>query len=385
MRMLVVAAPGIGHLLPMLPLARAARDRGHDVRIASGSSLAPIAAAAGFPFVEAGPERMEVVGRAIPGLPQATGRRRAVLMVRHGFAERIAATQTAVLLAASSAWRPDLIVREDMAFAGWIVADRLGTPHATVQVTAWRPRVQDIAREPLAALRVAHGLPPDRDLAGLFGQVFFGTRPPSLQDPDAPLPVGAMPLRPIADDQVGAADPVDDLPDPGGRPRVVVTLGTVDSGQRPMLRALIEGATAAGAQVVVALGADPSTLGPIDPDVVVRAYLPLSVVLPTTDAVVFHGGSGTLTAALAAGRPLVITPIAADQLDNADRALAAGIARVVPLAEVEPKTVRDATTAVLHDPRYRERAEAVAAEIAAMPGPDRAVEHLESIVERRTA
>jgi MGT family glycosyltransferase len=254
-----------------------------------------------------------------------------------------------------------------------------------VQVTAWRPRVQDIAREPLAALRVAHGLPPDRDLAGLFGQVFFGTRPPSLQDPDAPLPVGAMPLRPIADDQVGAADPVDDLPDPGGRPRVVVTLGTVDSGQRPMLRALIEGATAAGAQVVVALGADPSTLGPIDPDVVVRAYLPLSVVLPTTDAVVFHGGSGTLTAALAAGRPLVITPIAADQLDNADRALSAGIARVVPLAEVEPKTVRDATTAVLHDPRYRERAEAVAAEIAAMPGPDRAVEHLESIVERRTA
>jgi UDP:flavonoid glycosyltransferase YjiC (YdhE family) len=315
-------------------------------------------------------------------------------MVRHGFAERIAAAQTADLLAATSTWQPDLVVREDMAFAGWILADRLGVPHATVQITAWRPRVQDIAREPLAALRVVHGLAPDRELAGLFGRVFFGTRPPSLQDPDAPLPVGALSLRPVADDQAGgattatdesAAVPSHDLPDPNGRPRVVVTLGTVDSGQRPMLRALIEGAAAAGAQVIVALGADPSTLGPTDPDVVVRAYLPMSVVLPTADAVVFHGGSGTLTAALAAGRPLVITPIAADQLDNADRALAAGVARVVPLAEVEPETVRDATTAVLHDPRYRERAEAVAAEIAAMPGPDRAVEHLESIVERRTA
>jgi UDP:flavonoid glycosyltransferase YjiC (YdhE family) len=313
-------------------------------------------------------------------------------MVRHGFAERIAAAQTADVLAATSEWHPDLVVREDMAFAGWILADRLGIPHATVQITAWRPRVQDIAREPLAALRVVHGLPPDRELAGLFGRVFFGTRPPSLQDPDAPLPAGAMALRPIADDQAGGATNTtdglvasDDLPDPGGRPRVVVTLGTVDSGQRPMLRSLIEGAAATRAQVIVALGADPSTLGPIDPDVVVRAYLPMSVVLPTADAVVFHGGSGTLTSALAAGRPLVITPIAADQLDNADRALAAGVARVVPLAEVDPETVRDAMTAVLHDPRYRERAAAVAAEIAAMPGPDRAVEHLESIVVRRTA
>ena len=55
MRFLFSTTPGIGHLLPMLPLARAARDRGHDVVIAGGSSLAPTIAAAGFRHAPMGP------------------------------------------------------------------------------------------------------------------------------------------------------------------------------------------------------------------------------------------------------------------------------------------------------------------------------------------
>ena len=40
MRILVASSPGVGHLLPLLPVARAAAARGHDVRIAAGASLA---------------------------------------------------------------------------------------------------------------------------------------------------------------------------------------------------------------------------------------------------------------------------------------------------------------------------------------------------------
>jgi UDP:flavonoid glycosyltransferase YjiC (YdhE family) len=132
--------------------------------------------------------------------------------------------------------------------------------------------------------------------------------------------------------------------------------------------------------VVVALGADPTTFGPTPPPVTLRAYVPMSRLLPASDVVAFHGGSGTMLAAAAAGVPMVIVPLGADQPDNADRTEAAGIARAVALEGLSADAVRTALEAVLGDPDYRSRAAAVAAEVAAMPSPEAAVTHLESLV-----
>ena len=38
-RVLFTACPLYGHVLPMLPLMRSARDAGHDVRVATGTDL----------------------------------------------------------------------------------------------------------------------------------------------------------------------------------------------------------------------------------------------------------------------------------------------------------------------------------------------------------
>ena len=143
-------------------------------------------------------------------------------------------------------------------------------------------------------------------------------------------PRPAADLGPIADDRLGADAATDDDPFPprDGRPRVAVTLGTVNHHQVAVLRALIDGAVAAGAHVV-ALGADPELVGEVPPGVSVHAYVPMSVLLPASDLVAFHAGSGTMLAALAAGTPMIIVPLAADQPDNADRCLAAGVARVL--------------------------------------------------------
>ena len=401
MRILVASAPGVGHLLPLLPLARAARERGHEVVIAGGASLEPIAAAAGFTLAAMGPATIDEVARTIPGVREVSGRRRAVLIFRGAFCGVIAADMADGIHELSSAWRPDVIVREDMAFGAWIAADREAIPHVTVQTTAWRPRMRDLAGEPLNELRVRHGLAADPELAGLLGRAFFTTRPPSLRDPALPFPAGTLELRPIADDRHAGAEadagraggagpaagagtdgdgPVDPFPPADGRPRVAVTLGTVNAGETTVLRALIDGAVAAGAHVVVALGADPATLGPVPAGVVVEAYVPMSTLLPAADLVAFHGGSGTMMAALAAARPMVIVPLAADQPDNADRCAAAGVARVVAIDELSVEGVRAAVEAVASDPTYRRRAAAVAAEIEAMPGPEVAVESLEALL-----
>lgn len=269
-----------------------------------------------------------------------------------------------------------------MAFGGWIAAEGLGIPHVTVQATAWRPRMRDLASAPLNELRERHGLAHDPELAGLYGAAFFTTRPSSLRDPDVPLPDVTAELRPIADDQHdgAAADP---FPPADGRLRIAVTLGTVNNGQRDVLRTLVVGAAATGAHVSVALGADPATLGEVPDGVTAHRYVPMSTLLPAADLVAFHGGSGTMLAALAAARPMVIVPLAADQPDNADLCERAGVARVVPLEALTTDAVRLAVADVLARPRFREQAADVAAEIAAMPGPDAALDRIESIVANR--
>jgi UDP:flavonoid glycosyltransferase YjiC (YdhE family) len=380
MRILVVSTPGVGHLLPLLPLARVARERGHDVRVASGVGLAGIVASAGFELVEIGPPTIDAVVATQPWAPEATGRRRAVLTFREVFCGRLAADQSTDLLAATDVWRPDLVVREDMAHAGWLVAQRLGIPQVTVQVTAWRPRMRDLATEPLGALREGLGLPPDPELATLYGDGLFLARPRSLVDPAAGLPANTAELRPVADDDVDAdGASAQDLPDPQGRPRIAVTLGTVNRRRHDVLRPIIEGADAAGAQVIVALGDDPAVLAPVPAGAWVGRYVPMSALVATSDVVAFHGGSGTMLAALAAGRPLLVVPLAADQPDNAERCAAIGVAIVIEPEALSANAVRTAIESILGDPRYRRRASEVAAEIAAMPGPDAAVLRLERI------
>lgn len=383
MRILVDSSSGVGHLFPLLPLAREARDHGHEVIVGVGSGLASVVAAAGFEHVPVGLPSLSQAVAAVPELIGLTGRQRAVVTFRRVFCEAIAPAIATDVLALTERWRPDVIVHEDMDFGSGVAADRLGIPHATIQATAWRPRMRDLAQEPVDALRRQHGLSPDPGLAGLYGRLFFTTRPASMRDPSAPLPEVAAELRPIADDRLGQADDsiMDPFPGQDGRRRIAITLGTVNAGQVGLLRMLIDGAAAVGAHVVVALGADPSTLGQVTAGVDVRAYVPMSTLLPAADIVVFHGGSGTMLAALAAGRPMVIVPLAADQPDNADQCAAAGVARVLDAAGLTVDAVRHAIEAVLTDPTFRQRATDISAEIAAMPGPDAALDRIEALTD----
>jgi N-glycosyltransferase len=84
-----------------------------------------------------------------------------------------------------------------------------------------------------------------------------------------------------------------------------------------------------------------------------------------------------------AGLPLVLIPLFGDQPPNAERAAAAGVARVLAPSEVTPAAVREATRAVLHEPGYRERLAALRAEIAALPPVERAVGWFERIARDR--
>jgi len=136
--------------------------------------------------------------------------------------------------------------------------------------------------------------------------------------------------------------------------------------------------------VTVVRNQDPTGYGPQPPNVHVERYIPLSLLLPHCDAAVTNGGSGALMAALGQGLPVVVGPISADQPANAARCAALGLGRVAEFTALTPERARDAVSGVLNEPSYRRNAERLRDEMAALPGPEYAVQLLEQLaVEKR--
>ena len=355
MRILVSSTPGLGHLLPMLPLARAARERGHEVVIASGSSLAQVAAAAGFPHEAMGPATIGAVVDDIPELVGLTGRRRAVVTLRRAFCETIAPAMADGVSELAERWRPDVIVHEDRELGSWVAAERLGIPHVTVQATAWRPRMTDIGNEPLNALRERYGLARDEGLAGLYGRLFSDHAAPvaprrrcadARDDRRAPADRG----RPTRNDHGAGPGPVS-APRWAASRRDHARHGELRPGGGPAGAHRWRGRRRSTRRRRARRGPGVTGHGPggrFGPRV--RADVEL---LPAADLVAFHGGSGTMLAALAAGTPMIIVPFAADQPDNADRCLAAGVARVLAPEGLDAGAVKDRRRSHRLRPRLR--------------------------------
>ena len=96
----------------------------------------------------------------------------------------------------------------------------------------------------------------------------------------------------------------------------------------------------------------------------VRQFIPQHEVLPWCQAVVCHGGSGTVLGALAHGLPVLVAPQGADQWSNAQLVAGAGAGRLLLGDEVTVESVRRDVMALLHTASYAVAARGIAAEIA---------------------
>jgi UDP-glucoronosyl and UDP-glucosyl transferase len=285
------------------------------------------------------------------------------------------------LLELARDWRPDLVVHDDSEQGTWIAAERLGIPHVSLQATAWRGAGMRLSAEPLGRLRERLGLPPDPDLARWHRHGYLTTRPSLLQNPDDLVPPTSIPLQPIALD--GTDDPTPSwlsTRDPS-RPRVAVTLGTILPGRLDAMEAILAGLERLDVEVVATVGPglDPASLGDRPDHVRVERYVPMSRLLATVDALVFHGGSGTMLAALAHGVPLVVLPVAADQPENADRCAAAGVGIVLEPSARTAGDIAAATGAVLADRRHRDATARVREHLETMPSPVAVLHRLEAL------
>jgi UDP:flavonoid glycosyltransferase YjiC (YdhE family) len=382
LRVLFTVRSGLGHLHPLIPIARAAQAAGHEVIFAASLSVASVVERAGFRCQPAGlvidDQHVEDL---VPEMRGSVGKERAAFYWRHIFAEHAPAVMIPALLEFTSVWHPDLIVRDDTEFSGCIVAERLDVPHAAVQTVAFRPHLYDLIREPLSQRRVEAGLPPDPDLAMPFRYLFLSPFPAGYLNPAVTLPSTTLRLRPVPFDrsgEEGLPEWCDRLPD---RPTVYLTLGTVFNYRTDIVRTFLEGLRDEPVNLIVTVGRnqDPGQFGRQPEHVHIERYIPQTLLFGRCNLVITHGGSGTVMAALTHGVPMVIVPIAADQPDNAERCAGLGVAQVIPLAALSPERAVGAVREVLSQAHYRQAAERLRAEIAELPGPEYGVELLERL------
>ena len=152
-------------------------------------------------------------------------------------------------------------------------------------------------------------------------------------------------------------------PPPGDGPLIVVSLGTTDMDEIPVLNRVLAALAHERARVVATVGehADPDDI-PTPANAVLSRFIQHAAVLPHADLVISHGGIGTALAAMAHGVPVLFLPLGRDQPINAAAIAATGAAAVLPSTASAGQIAR-AVEEMLGDASYAEAARRVGAMI----------------------
>jgi MGT family glycosyltransferase len=186
---------------------------------------------------------------------------------------------------------------------------------------------------------------------------------------------------------------LDDWWDGSDAPLVYATFGTVlghMSIAADVYRMALAAVKELDARVLLTVGRrfDRAGLGPIPANVHIEAWVDQAKVVDEADLVVCHGGSGTVLGALAAGVPVVVVPLFADQFENGRRVAGCGAGLMIEpeegdanrprriLGHADVPRIVDAINAVLGTVSYGLNARRIAREMSAAPTVDQVLEAL---------
>ncbi|MCZ2811779.1 hypothetical protein O2W15_10050 [Modestobacter sp. VKM Ac-2979] len=286
MRVLLVASPMIGHVLPHVPVALALQVAGHDVLLATAADGVGAARRAGVPAHDVAPglSMSPVMIRSLLRHPVRVGR-----MVRgdegtDGVGLLFAAVTKAMTpgaLRLAEEWQPHLVLHEGLAAAGAIVAGRREVPSVLVDALLF-------------------------DARDLFHAVAMslGRTPLSHADDALPEPVDALvaipaslherarigrPMRYVV--AAGRGDVPEQFTRRGTRPILLVSRSTVDD-PRPdrLMTRVVDAARDADLDVALVRPDRAVARRTLPPNVTTTDWLPFADVLPHVAGIVHHGG-----------------------------------------------------------------------------------------------
>jgi UDP:flavonoid glycosyltransferase YjiC (YdhE family) len=379
-RALFTTNPLMGHVHPLVPVARAMSRAGHEVSWATSPAGVALIEGYGYRALPVGPGADVLRAQIAPvvaGVMDLPPRQRRPRMFSQFGVQ--ASLRREDLGAVVDRLQPDVIVHEVAELAGAPIAAARELPHVTVGFS-------DFLSEAVLAAAVAtaapawtdEGLEVRTDLA-LYDYLYLHPLPEAL---GARAPSQRVRRhRPLGFDGRDGDDPPDWAERLGiDRPAVYVTFGTVVGAMAPWQEIL----TAVGGldiDVVATLGegVDPQKLS-APPNVRLETFIPQSFLLGRVAAVVSHAGAGTSLTAAARGVPQLCVPISADQWENADMISSAGAGLTLEEDQRSAGDVHSALQRLLDEDDLAACAQRVAAAIDELPHPDTFVTEIEGIV-----
>lgn len=373
-RFLVVVPPSAGHIAPVAGVAAELTKRGHQVAWAGQEqAVAPIA------------RGDRIFDCAVPPPCEPPE-------IIHGFAalrflweDVLVPMATAMepgVRAAAEEFRPDLVVVDQHALAGALVARRLGLRWVTSASTS-----SEFAAPPARLPKADRWLRAlTRDL-----QQRFGDPHPGDDLRFSPHLVLAFTPRELAGSGAGAQvrfvgpaleEAGADVDFPWAAREASRRLVLVLMSAATPRRFIAECASALltrshRIQVVVV---DPAESVPEFDGLIVRRAAPLGALLERADALVCHAGHDTVSAALYHGVPLILAPIGEDQPIVADQVVRAGAGIRLRCATATSTQIGAAVDAILEEPTFRDGAALIGQSLRAAGGFPAAADALEALV-----
>jgi MGT family glycosyltransferase len=423
-RLLFTVWPYPTHLHPFLALAGEARRRGHDVAFYSGGGAIPILAREGFRCFPFGRVDWSRVARTVDDL--IAGRKQPSQMRRlwPRFLVETVPAQVTDLNAVLAEWPADALVCD---IAMWapilILRERDGSPVAAFSHVAncilpgpdgpiqgialprrrhgWETLVAKVAagaahlvtartRRRANELRRQAGLAPlDGSVNQLTGSLplYLVPSAPEFDNRRRDLPAAVHYVGPCLWDKHRDQQPPAWLAEiPRDRPVVVVDEGSLFTHEPRVLELAVRGLAGFPATVVLLAGEGREVgrlnLGPLAPNITLRAHAALSDVLPLADILVTNGNSESVLAALQAGLPAVVLPSIWDQAEMAWRVQETGVGLRVSPWRATPARLRRAVESVMDAPSFRGKAREMGEALARCGGPACAAGLIEDLVAR---
>ncbi|QTE03034.1 nucleotide disphospho-sugar-binding domain-containing protein [Streptomyces cyanogenus] len=409
MRVLFAVFPVAAHVFPVVPLAWALRNAGHEVRIATHPDTARVVTGAGLAAVPVGRGEDLAALTDFARNPVLSGLAGGGLDIGPGDCDDWGAKwfrTTRVfpalrplleeLTGVAVRWRPDLVLWDPFCLPAAVAARVSGAAHARLlwgrDNIAWlygrsvRYRHQapdggwpEPLEETMQQILEPYGLTFEEEL--VLGQWTVDPMPPGMR-----LPVPAVRYESVRWVPYGGGQAVPEwLHGRPSRPRVCVTLGAGEPG-RLLLRENGTGIadvldSLAGLDVELVAAVDPGSAESRLPERVrVLERIPLPQLLPGCAAVVHHGAAETLAPSAAAGVPQLIVPVPSWDEDAAAAHLVRnGAGVVLDRREFSPRSLRAALAELLRNPSFQEAATAWREELARLPGPADLVPVLEEL------
>ncbi|MFY9807130.1 MAG: nucleotide disphospho-sugar-binding domain-containing protein [Pseudonocardiaceae bacterium] len=385
-RFLFVVPPLVGHVQPTVALGQELTDRGHQVAWAGDTKTVGPLLAPGMRLI---PVDADFGGETLAQVLHRWQGRRGAAAFRSLWIDLLiplADSMVAGVAAAVEVFAPDVMVVDQQAVAGALVARQRGLPWATSATTsaeltdqfATMPKLGAWAQQCLIDFQRGFAVTDPVDLRFSDYLVLAFTTPtlagPALSFPDHYVFVG-----PSIGGRPGAPEFPWEWLDPD-RQHLLVSLGTLNRevGQRFFATAMEAVAPLANRlQMILAAPLDLVEMAP--GHVMVREFIPQLDLLPHLDGVVSHAGHNTVCEALAHGVPLVVAPIRDDQPVIAGQVVNAGAGIRVRFGRVSATELRNAITTVLDDPSYRAAARRVQSSFTTAGGAAAAADHLEKL------